>query len=149
MTKFDRRQHVEELADKLGVQVRYLPAFRHRDAHAGPGFIRVAPPETSELYYSALHELGHHAQGHAHQYAHHPALRRQRLDLEAEAWDWAIENAREPVTPPVALRARDALDSYLRAAYGRYPLFGPPGVKFWDTFFRFEQQATPAQALAA
>lgn len=95
------KAHVALLASELGCRVTpirdVLDAMMYVEEK--PPRIEIAPVETQRAYVVALHELGHVALGHTQGRPPHEDKRRYFdngvLKSEAEAWRWAMDNARK------------------------------------------------------
>ena len=104
LTAEQMQAHVDELAAVHGVTIDYRRSTRPR-AWRRQKKIRIAYVKTCRAYALALHELGH-VDG------------RQvgpRIDKEVQAWEWALETAREWTEEMQAI-ASACLRSYLEWA---------------------------------
>ena len=106
-------EHVRQLARDIGVRVWVCLGCTGAWAFAQPaGFLGIPTvylaqtPDEPVPYFTALHELGHHADP--------DFLRRGRLRLDAEAfaWRWAVEHGLHPPGPEVWADIAEALHSY-------------------------------------
>lgn len=100
MTLEEMQRHIDELADAVGCDVT------QRDGMPGMMYVEYEPPliegpliKEQKDYFVMLHELGHVAHGHTQGrpgyedktfYFDNGVLR-----SEAEAWNWALDNAEE------------------------------------------------------
>jgi len=103
--------------------------------------VKLRPVRGTGSYYIALHEVGHivgKRQGYAI----------RRLDKEAYAWQWALDNA---LCPPDARAARSigtGLHSYLLWAWHRQdrkrgrPWLPPRQHLFWQLYLRYYSNRT-------
>lgn len=105
-----RREHVRKLADEHDVLVwicencegePYGEAFERGYIH-----LTQAPEHSREAYLVALHELGH--------FAGVIPWSGLRLDHEASAWIWAVENARLRMRPADWAVVEASLESYTK-----------------------------------
>ena len=131
-------QHLEQLAREIGVVIRYdaQPYWAQYDPMFGEVKIQeiknwgfVPTPDDiagtrEDLEYSAqtcyfigLHELGHAALRHGSRAMY------DILTTEAEAWQWAIENAAEPMDGTAAAFALAALEAYWNVFPGESSLW--------------------------
>lgn len=103
----EMRRHVEYLAKFHGIEISTLP---YAGGHAYPelGFVRIPEVRGFTTYFTALHELGHHL-AESHQSM-------TRLDQEAAAWDWALDNAAFKPSPTVKKHIGKCLRSYAKRA---------------------------------
>jgi hypothetical protein len=88
--------------------------------------IRIRPVTGMTSYYVALHEIGHLiGRGRA----------APKLEREANAWQWALDNAKFPPTPGVRRGIERRLRSYLRRharmALRRRVRWPEPSHVFW------------------
>lgn len=123
--------HIDELAADLGVQIV------QRYNMSGMMYVEYEPPmieiPTLEIsptyktvaatYLTALHELGHVFHGHTQGRPPFPEKRyyfdHGVLRCEAEAWDWALDQNRYPITKAeVAFMLDYCLMSYYRGSVG-------------------------------
>lgn len=122
----DRSVHVDELADELGVVVRREQARGAiRKAIFDPELPRilVGGINTDTDYFTALHELGHHALS-----DYGPE---RLLEEEADAWQWAIEHAPFPPSAQVKRRMGECLRLYSESAKGARSRRPPKGHVYW------------------
>ena len=72
--------------------------------------------EDEQEYLTALHEIGHielkHFEG---------PYERAKVRCEQEAWEWAIEHSRIPLTTISVEHIRECLGSYLAGSSGMHP----------------------------
>ena len=123
------RQHLEELAKEYNIQLSLIP-----ETYFG-GIKHMAlfrfPPKRIEIfdwnedqlgYVAGLHEFGHMAHGHADDFQE--SYVKRILEAECEAWQWALDNLREPLKPETVKRyfkdPDTGLRSYIRD-YGTHP----------------------------
>lgn len=116
--------HVAELAEAHGVIIR----DRSPGGRATPSLrmVAIGPVTGVVSYYVALHEIAH-------------CVGRGRsapkLECEANAWQWAIDNAIVPPTPAVrkgiARRLRSYHARHVRQAHRSYRRFPAAGHVFW------------------
>jgi hypothetical protein len=150
-----RREHLHHLADKLGVRVHLIPAlpseFSFARNTAVPWFGAFIPRDARRMrfggryweagsvvtygvrnlrsrgaYFTVLHELGHAAiNSPSRPMFPDREMREAIVRDEALAWTWAVENAKEPLTPKVKQQMfydnKGAFGSYL-AGYGGHGL---------------------------
>jgi len=119
MTAATREQHLLDLAKKHNVYLE-LRELRDYDAFDVPhGWARYGDSSAEVVgwrgdqisYFLGLHEIGHHAMGHAR--------RRHKLgkvEAEAEAWAWALDHTAEAPNGATIdwLWGPDCFGSYLR-----------------------------------
>ena len=119
-------QHARELNVKVSLTAApyngsYRPLFRQiyaapiRDLgwHASPdgGYVHNFTEELN--YFVLLHELGHCANGHDRS----PKTPADEIDMEGQAWDWALDNCLTPPSPDTCAHIRDALKHYADVAH--------------------------------
>jgi hypothetical protein len=122
------RQHLEELAREHNVVLRLKPYTCYTGVvgqafFASPNIVEVFDWDGSQRgYVAGLHEFGHVAHGHLEDYTRLYATR--ILEAECEAWQWALDNLREPLKPETVKRyfkdPDTGLRSYIRD-YGTHP----------------------------
>lgn len=119
------QRHIDDLVAELDIPrrpvpryTRFGPRFRMPDASVQIINSRVtditipARIETREDYIASLHEIGHAKAGHAER----NIFGDERLECEAEAWLWALENRAD--TDPLDIDiARECFASYTRDPY--------------------------------
>ena len=116
-TVAEMQAHIAELAAELDVEWHWVEGGAMA-TDAGPGrcvfraadrpLIRCEPIRDRRNYFTALHELGLVAVA--------PADWLEldgRLDLELATWEWALDNARFPVTPTIANSISDQLAEFM------------------------------------
>lgn len=116
-TVAEMHEHVAELAAELDVEWRWVEQGTLL-AEAGPGrcvfrtadrpLIRCERISDRRDYFTALHELGQVAVASGNWLDLDG-----ELDLELTAWEWALENARFPVTPTIARTISDQLSDFM------------------------------------
>lgn len=108
ITSQELLEHVRTLADDLDVYVwicvtcpgDFGTAVLARDDIRT--IMLTELPDSTTMYLIALHELGHHAEGWS----------KLKLDREAYAWRWAIEQSLIPLGQKEWARIESALSSY-------------------------------------
>jgi hypothetical protein len=119
------RDHVQALAREHGIHVEiYKGAGR---AYPGERRIQIQPVAGVSSYFTALHEIGH-VVGRGRS--------ARKLDAEANAWQFALDNANRLPTPTVRRMIAKSLRSYLAAGRRdsglRQGMIEPPaGHVFW------------------
>lgn len=116
-TVAEMQEHVAQLAAELDVEWRWVEQ-RTLPAEAGPGrcvfraadrpLIRCERIRDRRNYFTAMHELGHVAVASADWLDLDG-----KLDFELTAWEWALDNARFPVTPAIARSISDQLTEFM------------------------------------
>lgn len=93
-----RREHIEQLATEQGAPIHYTGGRYHMAANVVERYLVLAPWDgdvpDEELYWVALHELGHLGTGLMPSALIPPEL---RADDEAQAWLWAVDHSEWPV----------------------------------------------------
>jgi hypothetical protein len=119
-------EHVKRLCVQNGIRVREIKSYNAR-AYSGRGVraIAIHPVKTEVTYIVALHEIGHLIG---------PNRSGRRLEKEAAAWEFVIEQSIVPLSSPSYRRMRKALDSYLARATRRKMVIPAPGDSFWQTY---------------
>lgn len=124
MRKSDRRKHVLDLAEELGVDLR-IEDIDWCEGTCGEAYIDGSrawavlshePGESLEAYLVALHELGHMAMDGRGKQGWRKEWPRPMLRAEARAWTWALAYSRE-AGPKVWKIIHKHLRSYETAAY--------------------------------
>jgi hypothetical protein len=120
--------HIEELCEQYGIEIAGA-SRRGRAVRWRGGRTEIAIPEIrgQVSYFVALHEIGHLVG---------PGRSAPRLESEANAWLWALENAAVEPTPAtrrsIAKRLRGYLEWARNRQYRRVPPRIPPrGHPFW------------------
>jgi hypothetical protein len=116
-TVAEMQEHIAELAAELDVEWHWVDGGTVA-TDAGPGrcvfragdrpLIRCEPIRDRRNYFTALHELGLVAVAPADWLDLDGGL-----DLELATWEWALDNARFPVTPTVANSISDQLADFM------------------------------------
>jgi hypothetical protein len=109
-----RREHIEQLAREAGAPIYYSGTRYNMGANILDRELYLAPwdgdvPE-SELYWVSLHELGHLA-------TTEPRLFQktwQRIEDEALAWVWALDNSAFPVDQAAESSIAWGITDYMR-----------------------------------
>lgn len=126
MTALEYTDHVEALARTIRAEVLYnrepfyeaaLPPLRTAWVAPIRDYGPICDPDgngpwdydAQGAYFAALHELGHIAHQHRGKAEMH-----RLLDTEAEAWQWAIDHAAEPMSAASAEQALISLEAYYR-----------------------------------
>lgn len=123
--------HVETLARRYGVTVVTSDHARGR-AYSKTKTITIPPVKGQVTYFLALHEI-------AHVVARGRTVG-SRLEQEAFAWQWALDNSIVEPTAATARSMHDRLDSYLRAYVahnyrnGGGRVIPPAGDPFWKVY---------------
>lgn len=117
-------EHVDELAAEMGVLVRReKPRDARKKAYlGGRPRILIGGVNSDVDYFTALHELGHHAIG-----DYGPD---RLLEEEADAWKWAINHARWEPSAVVKRMIGTKLKSYVDHASGKRSNRPPAGHIF-------------------
>jgi hypothetical protein len=112
-------QHIRQLCQELDIK-RVIAPGRGR-AKVVTRTIQHPPIRTEMAYFVALHEIGHIVVG----------LEGKRLEREAKAWRWALENAL--VVPHFSTRQRicACLVRYLWRAQVRGWAIPPSTADYW------------------
>lgn len=113
-----RREHIEQLAAELGVEISYTGARYQMAADAVNRILYLSPWDTDtpeeELYWVGLHELGHIAMMDSGDRSHEipppdsaeemlalltggPNRGRRAAEAEAAAWAWALDTSLYPL----------------------------------------------------
>lgn len=119
----DQRAHIEQLAQENAITLRFSASRTGGAAAHKERWVRLPALDSgvldSELYWIALHELGHIVAG------RHPGYRPDwlssmlglpipgRVANEARAWAWALDNARFPLDRIARTTIAAGLGSYL------------------------------------
>ena len=128
--RFPLRSHIRMLCGQIGVELDERDSLEGATAHADQwrgGKIRsntivVRRITDLQAYYTALHELGHIACKHRH--SDNPA---RIIAKEVEAWEWAIDHAKQPPTEAIIQHIGRCLDSYTNHyGVGRATVNAPP-----------------------
>lgn len=115
--------HVQGLCAQHGITVG--SHSRGGRASRNSKTIWIRPVRSSVTYFVALHEIAH--------VVYPPAGRGLRMEQEAHAWDWAIENAVAPISKTVRHLIHRCLDSYRLAGERSKNMKMPPSEhKFWE-----------------
>jgi hypothetical protein len=118
--------HIERLCLQNDIQIIERKA-RGAWARKRGRTISVRPVKTERTYIMALHEIGHiigrNRSG-------------RRLEQEAAAWDFVLEQSIVPLSSASYAFMLRCLDSYLRrATYSRRAMVIPETVhRFWETY---------------
>lgn len=116
-----REAHLRALAEQLGAELTLTkdphPCFNDGWPYGqawSNSFAQVWlwDGRSPAAYFTGLHELGHLAHRHHTDYTRDYTER--RVEAEAEAWDWAFENAQEAPSTSAIEYAREALCTYVR-----------------------------------
>lgn len=118
-----QRAHIEQLAREHRVELRFTGGRFDGTAAHNERWIELPAFDSgvldSELYWVALHELGHIVAG------RHPGFRPDflssmlglpipgKVENEARAWAWALDNARFPLDQAARTAIAGGLGSYL------------------------------------
>lgn len=137
MTKQDRRDYavVQEAARKLGATIHWDVPLHNRGGYEGPRantqdkIVYSIPIEESygSSFWTTMHELGHvehqhHGRNPFEEMLFGPSL--SKVEQEAEAWTWAIDNAGRPLDKVGTMDIKFAIASYLYTADG-HATIGP------------------------
>jgi hypothetical protein len=120
--------HIAELCRHHGIKLNGATRGRATRWHGGRLEISIPPIRGQVSYFVALHEIGHLVG---------PGRSKPRLEAEANAWLWALEQA---VVEPTAATRRsisNRLRGYLEWARSRQyrrvpPRIPPQGHAFWS-----------------
>lgn len=96
------REHIEQLADELGIAIHWDTLARYRSGiNVTTGEMYLAPWDAypQETYWVAMHELGHFVdlvvRGNRRGLPDFPSY----TEAEARAWEWALDNALPEALP--------------------------------------------------
>jgi len=119
-------QHIQRLCDQHGVDIVERKS-RGAWARKRGRTISIRPVKTERTYIIALHEIGHIV-------GRNRSAR--RLEQEAAAWDFVLEQSIVPLSDASYAFILRCLDSYLRqAAHSRRSIVIPEkGHRFWKTY---------------
>lgn len=118
--------HIETLCIEHGIELRFYKGGGR--AWKKPRRIDIRPVKGVTTYFVALHEIGHIVgRGRS----------ARKLEVEANAWAWALSHAVRPPTVRVCNSIGEALRSYLYAGRRnrglRQGMIEPPeGHCFWE-----------------
>ncbi len=127
--------HVRFLAQRLGCQVRQIASKGSGMMYVEFGYVEAPVIRDQEDYMVNLHELGHFAHGHTQG---RPPKEDEKfyfengvLRSEAQAWEWALDNAVGMRLTPATRRFMwdRCLSSYYR---GYLMAGGKPGRRMWN-----------------
>ena len=118
-TVAEMQEHVAELAAELDVEWRWVEHGTLPTEDAGPGrcvfraadrpLIRCEPIRDRRNYFTALHELWTYRRRASRVARPGRHARSGRL----ATWEWALDNARFPVTPTIANSISDQLADFM------------------------------------
>lgn len=125
MTPAERESHIRQLVAEHGIELNLpdkppmwsLNGRVDTYGSAGGYDIEIVMPHgwTDLAYWIGLHEVGHIA--HKHYWKSCPYFGPERQEREAEAWEWALDNA---LAPPEA-ETVSAIMRFSLASYGVMP----------------------------
>lgn len=122
MTKRERQRHIAELCKRYEIKHKRIElqdptkAWFRVDARRDPDgrwvvdwssdkIIESAPISDHLTYAMALHEIGHcAAKAACVSFGMYKVVAESTIDAEVAAWEWAIQNAREPIDMDVPAR---------------------------------------------
>ena len=108
-----RRMHVERLARAHDITLEIVTDERQCQAREGERTIATLDPSTELGYFVALHELGHLAGNNLYDgFLALFGVTPEMLDVEAEAWWWALDHALAPPSAETAGRCLSYFQSY-------------------------------------
>jgi hypothetical protein len=125
-------QHIQRLCAQHGIEIIERRS-RGGWARKRGRTISIKPVKTERTYIIALHEIGHiigrNRSG-------------RRLEQEAAAWDFVLEQSIVPLSDAACAFILRCLDSYLRrATHSRRSMVIPKkGHRFWDTYEEIVQR---------
>ena len=138
LTVADLDAHVEQLCAQHCIERldggRRAIAFRRGPRGGRTRGIRIPPVKSHVTYAVALHEIGHLVG---------PGRSGTRLEKEAAAWRWALENAVVELSDAARQSAARRLRSYVAWAENRQhrktpPRIPPPESAFWSVLAQLE-----------